>query len=386
MHKQVNKKEKSNINKLLVVVFLAFILSCFLYLTVGRENKYLPLAENKKTDNAEVNLKILFTGDIFLDRHIDELSQKSVLKYQYPFSGLDTLNRGEYDAWIGNLECPVTDEQSTAYEKENYLKFSCKKAYLSELSKYFTAVSLANNHTNNMNGRKGIVETRKHLDNVGIKYFGDYDSSEKDELCKIIFIATKDFGDQIPIALCGFNGVFQLPTDEELKVISEYSKYFITFVMPHQGEEYKFTANTYQQRIYKQMIDDGADAVYGSHPHVIENIEKYKGKMIFYSLGNFIFDQQWSKTREHLEVETNISLSTSNYKNLDCRNISNTACLLQAKKLNIQKPKFSISYIPIFTEAGTDFITKKENLTQQEYTQKLKSIGFISATSSSKTN
>jgi hypothetical protein len=189
----------------------------------------------------------------------------------------------------------------------------------------------------------------------------------------------------MPIALCGFHGVFKLPTDDQLKIIGDYSKYFITFVMPHQGEEYKPTSNTYQKSIYKKMINNGADAVFGSHPHVVEETENYKGKMIFYSLGNFIFDQIDAKTRKHMVVDTEINFRNyaGNYKNLHCEKLTNEECLELAEELHITKPEYSISYTPIFTYADVDFITKKQNLTEKQYTDKLKSIDFTFASSTS---
>lgn len=287
---------------------------------------------------ATTTLHLLFTGDIFLDRHIDELSQKNN-SYAYPFTGLKTLEREKYDAWIGNLECPVTDKQSTKKQKETELRFSCKKEYLSELKKYFDIVSLANNHTDNMNGEIGFLETQKHLKDADIKYFGHFDNSKTNEICKVIEIENKD-KIKIPIAFCGFNGVFKLPTDSQLNIVKEFSKKHITIILSHQGEEYKFTNNKYQQIIYRKMIDNGADIVIGSHPHVVQNYEIYKGKYIYYSLGNFIFDQSWSKTREHIVVDTTIDV-----KNYDVKSPN--------------KPDFTIKFKIIPTYTNLDFITKK---------------------------
>jgi len=346
-------KNKKTLLYLISALLIIFI-SIALFPLVQQKEMFANLDLVPKSKN--INIAILFTGDIFLDRYIDQKSQNSKLKYAYPFSELSTLEREKYDAWVGNLECPVTDEESTEYEKENYLKFSCKKEYLPELKKYFDIVSLANNHTDNMDGEEGLIETRKHLDENNIKYFGDFDSSKTEDVCKVHTIKN------IPIAFCGFHGVYKLPTEKELEIIKKYSKYFITFIMPHQGEEYKFTSNTYQKKIYRQMIDNGADAVIGSHPHVIQETEDYKGKKIFYSLGNFIFDQTWSKTREHMVVDTTINLPeySANYSNLKCDKLTSLECLSLAEKLNIKKPEFNLKFTPIYTHADLDFITKKK--------------------------
>ncbi len=303
---------------------------------------------------ATTSLHLLFTGDIFLDRGIDRISQNSELKFEYPFSGLQTLERNNYDAWMGNLECPVTDKQSTKKDKEVYLRFSCKPEYLKELAKYFDVVSLANNHTDNM-GEEGFQNTKKYLEKSGIKYFGSYDQ-RKDEICKVVDIKNKE-NISIPIVFCGYHGVYKLPTQKEIDEIKKYSNKYIVVVYPHQGQEYTFKGNTYQKLIYRKFIDAGADVVIGSHPHVVENVEIYKGKYIFYSLGNFIFDQTWSKTHEHMVVDTKIDI-------------------LNFDKSTTTKPKFEIKFTPIFTNSGADFVTKKWEMSDKEYQKKLKSINF----------
>lgn len=317
---------------------------------------------------ATTTLHLLFVGDIFLDRHIDTLTLADNKKierenltrkpglplFTYPFQGLKTLEREKYDAWIGNLECPVTDKQSSKKDKEVYLRFSCRPEYLKELSKYFSVVSLANNHTDNM-GESAFTETKKHLDEAGIKYFGSFDQ-HKDEICKVVELKNKE-NTSIPIAFCGYNGVYKLPTQKEIAEIKKYSGQYITIVYPHQGEEYTFKGNTYQKLIYRKFIDAGADVVIGSHPHVIENVEIYKNKYIFYSLGNFIFDQNWSKTRKHMELDTKINIF-----NFD--------------KSTTTKPKFEIKFTPIFTHSDKDFITKKWEMGEKEYQNKLRQIGF----------
>jgi poly-gamma-glutamate synthesis protein (capsule biosynthesis protein) len=82
---------------------------------------------------------------------------------------------------------------------------------------------------------------------------------------------------------------------------------FITVSM-HAGTEYTRTPNQKQIDFAHSAIDFGADLVIGHHPHWIQTIEKYKNKYIFYSLGNFIFDQMWSEeTKEGLVLKIQIS-------------------------------------------------------------------------------
>ncbi len=378
MRKKINvKKHLFNLKNTILALFTFMLIIVTVYFSFvegkmanfyPQVSKFLPLANiTKVIAPATTTLRLLFTGDIMLDRHIDELTQKDNQKiikekinrnlYSYPFQGLDTLQKENYDAWIGNLECPVTEEQSTKFQKSEWLKFSCKKEYLPELAKYFDIVSLANNHMDNMGGESGLIETRKHLDEAGIKYFGHYDNGKSEEICKVVNIEnkveTKNLRNplisviQVPVAFCGFHGVYKLPTDKELEIIKQYSDKYITIVMPHQGVEYVPKANTYQRKIYRKMIDNGADLVVGAHPHVIQDDEVYKGRHIYYSLGNFIFDQSWSKTREHMVLDLEIMIDS--VKTNEVRLKSENA-----------KPVFELRFTKIPTVAGLDFVTRKK--------------------------
>jgi uncharacterized membrane protein (UPF0127 family) len=93
----------------------------------------------------------------------------------------------------------------------------------------------------------------------------------------------------------------------------------ILIVSFHWGEEYKKIANERQRKLAKIAIDSGADLVIGHHPHVIQDIEKYKDKFIFYSLGNFIFDQNFSKetmigggVEVYIKTQTNADYTQTN--------------------------------------------------------------------------
>jgi poly-gamma-glutamate capsule biosynthesis protein CapA/YwtB (metallophosphatase superfamily) len=75
-------------------------------------------------------------------------------------------------------------------------------------------------------------------------------------------------------------------------------------VSMHSGTEYAPRPNKRQQQFARAAIDSGAELVLGHHPHVVQTAEIYKGKYIFYSLGNFVFDQMWSRqTREGLMLK-----------------------------------------------------------------------------------
>ena len=80
------------------------------------------------------------------------------------------------------------------------------------------------------------------------------------------------------------------------------NNYVVTNI--HWGVEYSAKQSTTQTEVAHQLIDNGVDLIIGHHPHVIQPMETYKNKAIFYSLGNFIFDQAGKETNEGFGVGT----------------------------------------------------------------------------------
>jgi poly-gamma-glutamate synthesis protein (capsule biosynthesis protein) len=342
--------------KLVIAILLSLTGVCFivagiyLYYNNIRENKRLNVAlqnsdsnQNKiKEEKPQIKIikptqfqaNITFLGDVFWGRYINDWSQASQIGFEYPFSGLNTLKKDSDDFWVAGLECPITESDISSREQENLLKFSCKPEYLQEAQKYFDVFTLANNHTDNMNEIDGFNKTKDYLDRSGIEYFGHYDN-KLDEICKVIEVPVKPILSPIEqsqidvktaqldqqkyisnIAFCSFHGVFRVPTELELNQINEFSKNYPTFVMPHMGAEYVTRPDSLKENLYRQMIDRGALAVIGNHPHAIQNSAWYSDKLIAYSLGNLIFDQQSSQlTTTSIVLESQLLLDYSNSQN-----------------------------------------------------------------------
>ena len=196
---------------------------------------------------------------------------------------------------ILNLE-GVLSEQGNAQKKQVTFRFDPKQV-ISLLKKYgFNAINLANNHILDYFA-EGDRETRDSLTKSGIISFGGYESSAK--TCTTV---TKN---DLKIALCGFNDVGGiLPIRSSLKIISDAKKgHDFVFLNVHWGEEYSTVPTARQKDLAHKFIDAGVDLIVGHHPHVIQPMEIYKEKPIFYSLGNFIFDQSSPKG-----VETGLSV------------------------------------------------------------------------------
>jgi len=246
---------------------------------------------------AEDELNICFTGDLLLDRGVREQIEKR---------GADKLFEGvssifsTYDAVVVNLECPVTKYNMPVNKR--YV-FRADPEYLPSLKKAgITHAALANNHTNDQN-RAGIEDTYNHLKVNKIIPLGA--GKNETEACSPIFIRKG----KLKVAL--FNsvllplenwvylsdayGVCQASPDElceKIRELRSVDKDCYVVVILHWGVEYAATPLPDQRYAAHKLIDAGADAIIGHHPHIVQPVEIYKGKYIFYSLGNFVFDSK----------------------------------------------------------------------------------------------
>lgn len=274
--------------------------------TVVAEPEPDPVAVSAET-------RLMLVGTTFWGRRTNTDARASALGVKYPFSKLDTFDRERYDAWIGGLECPVTDNGHNKAEEESIFKFNCDPDYLPEAAKYFTAFLLGNNHAGNQ-GREGLATTREYLKKNKIQYFGtpkrtapnisdpEYSNDEPDaNNCGVVVLPVRvklDNDDeekyQIPFGFCSAHGVYGVPGEDFLQNMKQFAQYLPTIAMPHMGAEYKTSSDTLRSNLYHKMIDYGVEAVIADHPHWLQNAEAYKGKLITYSLGNFMFDQTFN--------------------------------------------------------------------------------------------
>jgi poly-gamma-glutamate synthesis protein (capsule biosynthesis protein) len=188
-----------------------------------------------------------------------------------------------YDEFIVNLEGPIvtmprTDCQQKAY---NFQFASDTPARLKAAG--ITMVNIANNHAFDCYA-KGFESTKNSLSVAGIPYIGDdeYSKSYVEKTIrgkKFAFIGMDETVQAIPLS--GFYG-----TVKELAARNDY-----VVVDIHWGTEYELGRTDAQEAIAHALIDSGASIIFGHHPHVVEPLEIYEGKPIFYSLGNFVFDQ-----------------------------------------------------------------------------------------------
>lgn len=237
-----------------------------------------------KEENPKFSL--LAVGDIMLDRSV-MLKTQEAKDYNHPFLLIDPLFK-EYDLHLANLEGPITTNKSIANGTGGArFTFTFSPNFVEPLKNRFQFLSLANNHELNF-GQKGIAQTRNYLQEAGVHYFGDPEN-------KAGFAVTTTYNG-ISLGFVGYHQLVETGFDSILREIAELEKQVdVLIVMPHWGTEYVLDKPTpLQKQEGHAMIDAGADIIIGAHPHVIEPIEMYKDKVIFYSLGNFVFDQYFS--------------------------------------------------------------------------------------------
>ena len=181
----------------------------------------------------------------------------------------------EDDFTIANLETTFT---SYPVKMEKTFNFSAPDAYKNVLLQgCIDAVSLGNNHTYDF-GERGYLDTMAALDSIGIPYFG-HDKYLVKEVCgvKIGLFSLLDYGCQ-----------FYHEIDKALTYLKSQKCDLIIACM-HWGVEHTYEQTWAQVTMAHYLIDNGVDLVLGSHPHVLQGIEKYKGKYILYSMANFCF-------------------------------------------------------------------------------------------------
>lgn len=231
--------------------------------------------------------KIILGGDVMLGRNV-MITTKKEGDYNYPFSKVSQyLNTA--DLVFVNLENPVVKD---CPEIDSGFKFCSIPEMLEGLTKSnIKLVNVANNHIYNY-GDEGFEETLKHLDDKNIEYVG------KDNVITKRINGTN-------FSFLGFDLVSNELSVQNLDLVKKAKDTSdVVVVGVHWGEEYEALPNESQKIWAKKIIEYGADVIVGHHPHWVQTVEEINGKKVYYSLGNFVFDQMWSEeTKKGILIE-----------------------------------------------------------------------------------
>ena len=295
--------------KILKYLFIVIILSLLLFPVVMKNAESNIIFDNKlnntddtinqteiyheKIEEIPKETSFLFFGDIMTGRNVEKISQEN---NEYPFLNIKNLLNEKNDIIFANMEGPI--DKNHIRTKTGSVSFSLP-AYTAEILKNnsFNLLQLANNHLQDR-GSYGFLNTQEVLKNNNIDFFGDYYnrneflSFEKEiNNQKFIFIGINMINTECEkdSDLC-----IEDINNKAVKILENKEDYF-SIIFIHWGNEYKLKSNTIQQSLAHKLIDSGIDLIVGGHPHVMQEVEKYNNKLIFYSLGNFVFDQYFSK-------------------------------------------------------------------------------------------
>lgn len=289
-------------NKFLIIsIFLALsLLGNFFSVLVLLDDFNLPTYSSGSLSDlnsllAKLNLKtsaspeyvlpsIYLTGDIFLGRNIELLMKEN--GNDYPFKNFPDIFTSEVPI-VANFESaiPIKHVPTPFFNT----KFSVDKIFLPSLrTASITHVSLANNHSYDY-AEEGYTNAISTLTENNIQAFGN-----PRELATSSIVYFTITGKRVAvIAIDAVNTKVDYPKLKYfVAMMQQNSDYQIAYV--HAGTEYKLFHSYEQEKFAHTLIDLGIDAYIGHHTHVVQDIEIYKNVPIFYSLGNFIFDQYFS--------------------------------------------------------------------------------------------
>jgi poly-gamma-glutamate capsule biosynthesis protein CapA/YwtB (metallophosphatase superfamily) len=241
--------------------------------------------------SAEVEpVRIVFAGDIMLDGgpgHIVTVGGD-------PFADVASVLR-DADLTIGNLECAIVKQ---GYAVDKKFTFRGPSESLPLLRKYFSAVSLANNHSGDW-GKHGFLTELELLREVGLPFFGGGANAREARRPLVLTAAGKrvsflGYNDYQPRSFAagpstpGTAWLVEQDVIRDIKLARQQADFVVLFL--HWGEDMEAAVTPQQKAMGHALIDAGADAIVGGHPHLIQDIEWYKDKPIVYSIGNFVFD------------------------------------------------------------------------------------------------
>lgn len=254
---------------------------------------------------------LVFVGDIMLSRNIGK-RMENFEDWEYPFRRVKKY-LSEADFTFANLESPISDKGNNQGSIWSFR--ADPRTIIGLQAAGVDVVSLANNHIWDW-GKEALIDTVNRLEEAGIATLGAGKDKKTANAGKVFKINGTRVGflaytDLYPGGLAATEenpGVSVWSRDQILSDIKRLkAESDLLFVSWHSGTEYEKNPDTQQKETYKWLVESGVDLVVGHHPHVIQPVEEYGGGWIVYSLGNFIFDQYFSKeTMEGMVLEVSI--------------------------------------------------------------------------------
>lgn len=247
-------------------------------------------------------ISFLFTGDIMLGRYIGVLRDQKGGDFPFTYmpellASAELVLQDELDFVVGNLEGPITDSNYVNPGTAMIFNFDPDVVPNQLKEAGFTTLTMANNHTLDM-GADGVRQTHDYLAEVGVEAYGHPDTptgefstvSYEIEGKRITFLGLND-------AVISLDETAAI---EEVRRLDQECDFLVVSI--HWGTEYLEFAPDSVVDLGHRLVEAGADFIHGHHPHRVQNYENYLGVPIYYSLGNFVFDQYWSSYTQEGQV------------------------------------------------------------------------------------
>ena len=272
------------------------------------------------TQSPIIPIRVLFTGDINLGRCIAKRAIHSN-DYNYPFQFVAEELRAA-DITVGSLDSSLSDESPPMPCPESMNLIGPTKMVEGLQFSGFDVITIATNHIKDCGiegfdcDNKAILSTIETLTAAGIQAVGAGNTLQESRLPVIVE------RNGIRFAFLGINQIDKrVWASENIPGTAPLSQAYIdrikadiasakqiadvVIVLPQWGVENISESEDIQKVWAREFIDAGASLVIGNHPHIIQPMEVFSDKLIFYALGNFIFDQEYNFQRESIVVEVN---------------------------------------------------------------------------------
>lgn len=323
MKRTLNIREKTLIftkrtkrkNLKYTAIVLPILIIVLIFTSWLARTKDVEVVASKPKDTITMSM----VGDIMMGRYVEEVTDNHgfdyLFRYMKPY-----FNASDYVS--GNYEHPALAKDVSKYEEaDTAIRLNSYGNGIEAVKNAgFSVMTLANNHMMDFE-EQGLVDTINQFESNDMDYVGvgSNITKAKENInyqdIKGVRVATLGFTDvygKNAVAKNNQAGLLNSNPDLLFEMIgnakdAKKGNADLVVVNMHWGQEYATSATGRQTELAKAVIDAGADIIIGHHPHVVQSFDVYKDGIIFYSLGNFVFDQGWTRTKDSAMVQYHLT-------------------------------------------------------------------------------
>ncbi|MBX9955207.1 CapA family protein [Peribacillus simplex] len=309
--KRTKKKNLKYTGIILPILLIALVITSWM----GRAEEVKTIAT--KSDQP---LTMTMVGDVMMGRYVEEVTEKHGYEYLFRYVKPYFSNS---DYVSGNYEHTALKGEVSNYKgADTPIRLNSNTSGVEAVKDAgFSVVSLANNHMMDYE-EQGLLDTIDEFKSTDMHYVGvgsnTVEAKNSIDYADVngVRVATLGFTDVYGKDAVSKNdkaGLLNSNPDLLFEMIgkardAKQGNADLVVVNMHWGQEYSTSTTDRQKDLAKAIIDAGADIIIGHHPHVLQSFDVYKDGIIFYSLGNFIFDQGWTRTKDSAMVQYHLAI------------------------------------------------------------------------------